>query len=966
MESGSSESAVDPGDSNRAPMSGQVRGEEETSPGPDGPWVAPAPTSDDPRLERWLSGLRARYDIVERHSSSNVSWVFRGTDRRSAKAVAIKLLKDWKGASRDAFIAEALLLAELEHPGIVRYIAHGELPEGGAYLVTEWLTGVGLDGLLRRGRLSVAESLTVLARTANVLAVAHARGIVHLDLKPSNLFLVDGDSANIRLLDFGLARLTRSVRYDRDDRCVAGTPGYMAPEQILGERITPATDVFALGCVFFRCLVGHPVFTGDGFAVMSKTVTDTAPSPGSAGVDVPRPVDALATAMLESDASRRPPDASAVLAAVASLPDAVLDGLAPGARALLKPSGVTAAERVPVTVILLRLPSQDDELAKGADPDWKPAAGFERLTDGTWLALPRGNASAFDQALHGARLGLDLRARWPASAVALAARRGVDGAQRADLHDLVVDGEKLLHDADPGQIVVDDDCAALVRARCVLERTEGRPATLVGLASPVDRRGGGDGASACLGRADQLARIVDIAKQAFGASRARAVVVSGPAGIGKSHVVRGVLDRLGAQEQAPALWTSYGDSMSAHSTLHLVARLLNGASASVAPGLAKVLGMHRAAVDAEQVDEAGSVDEVHRLFGDVVSSQLVRGPLVLQLEDIHWGDLASLRAIDYLLARLMREPLLVLATARPELHELFPDLWQKRPIDEIRLDELDQEDSDRLICEELGAEVPAGVRARIIQHAHGNPFLLIELIRAQAEGLGDRLPATVLEVVQSRLRAFDPDARRLLRAASILGESFRLVDLRQVLGAESNAIDIEQWLDLLVARSTLRRLGQERGPESTFVFAHALIRDAAYDLLTESDRKLGHRLAAEWLEGAGQGPRVVTAQHYERAGDVAGAGRSYHLATVDAFKMGDLRSAVRCAELALGLELSKQARGHTLAVAAHAQRLTGNVEEARRLSAEALRTLPPNTPLWRQAARTAMMAGASTGRHRES
>jgi eukaryotic-like serine/threonine-protein kinase len=948
-------------------MSGQVRGDEETSPaGPYGPLEASAPASDDPRLARWLSGLQARYDVVERHSSSNASWVFRGTDRRSAKSVAIKLLKDWKGASRDAFIAEALLLAELKHPGIVRYIGHGELPEGGAYLVTEWLMGVGLDGLLRRGPLSTAESLTVLARTANVLAAAHARGVVHLDLKPSNLFLVDSDSANVRLLDFGLARLTRSVRYDRDDRCIAGTPGYMAPEQVLGERISPATDVFALGCVLFRCLVGQPIFTGDGFAVMSRTVAETAPSPRSAGVDVHPAVDALAASMLAAEASRRPPDASAVLAAVAALPDAVFEGIAPSARALVKPGGVTAAERVPVTVILLRLGPEADDLPERADPEWRPAAGFERLTDGTWLALPRGNASALDQALHGARLALDLRARWPASGVAIAARRGVDGARRGDLHELVVDAEELLRRAAPGQIVVDEDCAALVRARCALDRTEGEPARLVGLARSADRRGGVEGPSVCLGRADQVARIVDIARDAFATPRARAVVVLGPAGIGKSHVVRAVIDRLGSESVPPASWTSYGDSMSVHSTLQLVARMLSGASAAVAPGLAKVLETQRAAADTERVGEAGSVDEVHRLLGDAVSGQLVRGPLVLQLEDIHWADLASLRAIDYLLARLAQRPLLVLATARPELRELFPDLWQKRPLDEIRLDELGEDDSDRLICEELGAEVPAGVRARIIEHARGNPFLLIELIRARAEGLGDKTPATVLGVVQSRLRAFDPDARRLLRAASILGESFRLADLRQVLGAESNAIDIEQWLDLLVARATLRRIGDEGGPQSTFVFAHALIRDAAYDLLTESDRKLGHRLAAEWLEGAGQGPRVVTAQHYERADDAAGAGRSYHLATVDAFKMGDLRSAVRCAELALSFELPKQARGHTQAVAADAHRLMGNVEEARRLSAEALRELSPNTPLWRQAARTAMMAGASTARHGES
>jgi eukaryotic-like serine/threonine-protein kinase len=154
--------------------------------------------------------------------------------------------------------------------------------------------------------------------------------------------------------------------------------------------------------------------------------------------------------------------------------------------------------------------------------------------------------------------------------------------------------------------------------------------------------------------------------------------------------------------------------------------------------------------------------------------------------------------------------------------------------------------------------------------------------------------------------------------------------------------------------------------KGAYAFAHALVRDAAYDLLTEPDRKLGHELAARWLEGDGRGDPVVTARHHELAGDRAGAGRCYARACVGAFEMGDFAATAVTAGCALSFDLSAHERGHVLAVGSHAHRLLGDVESARRLSAEALRTLPPNTPLWRQAARTAMMAGASTARHRDS
>jgi hypothetical protein len=942
-------------------------------------------------LRRWRAFLEPRFAFGELHSSTDASWVFRGTDTESGRAVAIKLIKDAGPGSRNAFVAEALLLSELQHPGIVRYIAHGDIPDAGRYLVTEWLHGEDVGALLSRRTLTVGEALSLLARAAHVLAAAHARGVLHLDLKPSNLFLVDGDLGAVRLLDFGIARLMQSASSDRTEASVDGTPGFMAPEQVLGDTLSPATDVFALGGLVFRAVAGRPIFEGDGFAVMDRTVTEPAVSLRSLVADVPPALDDLVTSMLCLDPADRPPDAVSVLSAIASFPSPLLEGMTPSARALLVRQGLTVAERMPITVVLVRAPGGVD-LPPGHGDGGEPtrAASFQTLSDGTHIALPSSNATAFDQALHAARLALDVRARWPTAAVAIFTGRAVGDARAAQFRDTVVEAERLLSGAGPGQIVLDPACAGLLAGRFPLVASDSPAGVLLeptGLSGASSLAHEGD--DPCVGRDSEMEALAAIADDAFTTPRVRAVLVTGPAGIGKSRLVREWLDRCAVRSSPlpfserslpPRVWWSYGDSMTARAALGLVADLFalyardeeraasDGGDDAPAKRLESILrrpdGSGHGSSDQA---EAGSVDEVHRALCEILDAEAARGPLVLMLEDIHWADIGSLRAIDYVLASMSDRPLLVVATARPEVRDLYPDLWHRRSVAAIDLHEMDESDAARLVAMRLGEGADAATRTRIVQRGRGNAFLIQELIRAEVEGRRAETSDTVLGVVQSRLLALDPEARRVLRAASVFGESFAFAGLQRLLGEESGGGDLRAWLDLLCARQVLRRRDDGTAtPEGSFAFAHALVRDAAYDLLTDSDRQLGHRLAAQWLEGAGRGAFVTCAEHYARAGDRAAAGRSYLSAAVEAFEIGDLYAAVRSSELALSLELSQHDRGHALAVAAHAHRLTGEVEAARRLSAEALRVLPPNTPIWRQAARIAIMAGASKGRHRDT
>jgi hypothetical protein len=643
----------------------------------------------------------------------------------------------------------------------------------------------------------------------------------------------------------------------------------------------------------------------------------------------------------------------------------LLDNIAPSARALLSPSGLTTAERIPTTVVLVRHTCDDQaSYSTGFDGRHRYSSYFEVLADGAWLALPRGNATPLDQALHAARLTLDVRAQWPRAAIAVVAGRTIDRAATPRLHELLSEAERCVQQADSGQIVLDATSAALVAGKFML--APGEHSTSLLLAErPALQDPTREGSAMCVGRAAELAGLHLLAQDAFATPKARVVLVTGLVGIGKSSLTGEFLARLSSGPSGPAVWSAYADPMSAGSALRMVA-MLEAAAPGAGSALARLLEPDQAdPLPTGEVSRAGSVDAVHRAFTDLVEAQLVQGPLVLRLEDIHWADLGSLRAIDYLLAALPNRPLLIVATARPEVRELFPDLWQRRSVQELRLNELPEADAERVVSLRLGHALGAGVRARILQRARGNAFLLHELIRAEAEGRGDEVLETAQGVVQSRLRALAPDARRVLRAASILGDPFTHRGVAFLLGEGSDESDVERWLNLLVSREVLRRRDDAQPGKAALVFAHAVMRDAAYDMLTESDRKLGHRLAARFLESAERCNPMITAQHYARAGDGVGAGRWYFRATMEAFKIGDFGATAGSAEQALAYELPQNERGHVQAVAAHAYRLLGNVEKSTRLSADALRALPPNSPLWRDAARTAMMAGASSGRHRD-
>ena len=208
-----------------------------------------------------------RYELRALLASGGMGRVWRAHDTLLQRPVAVKILRsEFTGdpAFLGRFRAEAQHAAVLAHPNIASVFDYGELAQDGehlAYLVMELVEGESLAALLARvRRLDVALTLSILRQTAAALAVAHAAGVVHRDVKPGNVLM--GPNGTVKITDFGIAWSASSVPLTRTGQ-VIGTAQYLSPEQAAGEKATPASDVYALGAVAYECLTGRRVFDGE-------------------------------------------------------------------------------------------------------------------------------------------------------------------------------------------------------------------------------------------------------------------------------------------------------------------------------------------------------------------------------------------------------------------------------------------------------------------------------------------------------------------------------------------------------------------------------------------------------------------------------------------------------------------------------------------------------------------------------
>ena len=264
------------------------------------------------------------YVLEKSLASGGGGTVYEAKHRLLGRRVAVKVLRRELASSPQMvarFLREALAVNLIKHPNIVDIYEFGELPDGRPFYVMELLTGTDLRTMLTaRGRFQPAEVLEILDPVCSALGAAHAQGIVHRDLKASNIHVEDGAAGRvIKLLDFGIAKL---IHPDAGDVGLTvagarlGTSYTMAPEQIRGGAIDPRTDVYALGVVLYHLLTGQYPFRAQHMTDIERMHLE-APVPRPSQVaPVPPAVDAVVLRAMEKQPERRFPSAAAFATAL--------------------------------------------------------------------------------------------------------------------------------------------------------------------------------------------------------------------------------------------------------------------------------------------------------------------------------------------------------------------------------------------------------------------------------------------------------------------------------------------------------------------------------------------------------------------------------------------------------------------------------------------------------------------------
>jgi TOMM system kinase/cyclase fusion protein len=893
--------------------------------------------------------------------------VYRGFDEALLRPVALKrLLPDRADATtRKRFRREAQAASRLNHPSIVHIYDIVETPDGD-WIVMELVEGRPLDDIA--GELDIAQALRLVREVAEGLAEAHGIGVIHRDLKASNVMVTKAGRAKI--LDFGIAKLAQGS----DDTVLSqvgtiiGTFHAMSPEQAMGRPIDPRSDLFSLGTLLYELLTGTSPFRGSNSTeTLARVCSYRQPPAHRLRREVPQEVSELVDRLLQKDPDLRPRSAQEVVAAL----DLAARGLLPSDIRQAPPSGMdlpvwispptleqtlregylpsnrppsvsasesrrTVRERRQVTVACCELTAfretdgrlaptvVDPEALAEILPEIKAMAGrvTERFsgqvgdTLGRRLVLCFGYPQAHeDAAARAVRAALDFVAEVERMSprfetggeIRLALRAGVHTGTAIVLPDpeppslgatLDTAAGLLLHAA-PGEVLVSTATHRLLRDAFATERRP--PMEIHGTGEVVDAfrvleaAGPPEPAAAAgplVGRERELDLLFDLwRKSAEGTGQV--ALISGEAGLGKSRLVQALRERVG---QDPALgettrWLyAYGsphdqssplqpvvnvlrklaDSQEAGTPLGRIEELLRAGSLSASesvPLFAALLGVP--IEEPYRLPPLGP-DRIREKTLEAVAALTLemaeRQPLVWVLEDLHWLDPTTMRWLDLLIEQASSVPLLLVLTVRPQTLEA---VWgPKGHITQLSLAPLAESDVERLIERVAGKELPDALRREIVARTDGVPLFVEELTKTVLESgrTGGRpdIPSTLRDSLATRLDRLG-EAKGVAQIASVIGRSFSLELLTAVsTGSSLDESSLQRELRRLVQAELVFRRGF--GSRTSYIFKHALIRDAAYDSLLNRERQQLHVRVAQALEKTWQTPEEarpeILAYHY--------------------------------------------------------------------------------------------------------
>jgi len=844
-----------------------------------------------------LPALAARWEVRGILGAGGMGVVYRAVERATGRAAALKCIlgAHCDERSRARFRREVEAVQALHHPNVVGVVAAGEV-DGALTLAMELLEGEDLGARVARGPLPPSEVARIGVQAAAGLAAAHDAGIVHRDVKPANLFLcMDG---TVKLLDFGLALPMDGGSEDRltATSLLVGTPAFMSVEQVRGTRDEdPRTDVWGLGATLYRAVAGRAPFEAPTSTAQLVRVATDEPDPLPPHVPV-----WLATTLLrcmqKSKDARWP--------SMRELGAALVEGLAVGSGAEEHaPAHEGLGDEVRVMAVLYAEDIRDlrsFEAAVRAEHGTASALLGHRAVGVFGGELWRG-----DEAERAVRAGLAVRS---ATGTALRLGVGTGRAVRARAGDVA------------GAVVAAATGAQSTRGVGVCPETVARIRGGFDLEGPIvvaARRGqrvvGVRGLAAAdaplVGREVELGLLEATMKRVCEESEAAGVLLVGPEGIGKSRLLHALAAAATALSERPILLEARGEAQRADVAWHTLGVALRGLfelpegtppaeaysrirALSPTPDAAEFLGeMLGAAVPdsprlrGARTDPRAMADQVVLAVGDLLAGLASAGPVVLFVDDAHWADRPSQRAIELLLRRLERAPLFVVAAAHPEAELILPDLRR------VPLGALPRRATRAIVAGVLGDD---SLAEEIHERCGGNPYFAEELALARRGGVAD-LPASVEAAVQARLDALPRAERDLLRRASVLGRRF-WAEALEVMGEP----DADALLGMLRRRELVVPEARARLVDTReWSFRHAVTQEVALASLTEEQRAHLHRAAAGWLAARPDAPAQEVARHFEAAGDTSSAARLWLRAAFTAFRAGDASAVLDASARAL-------------------------------------------------------------------
>jgi serine/threonine protein kinase/predicted ATPase len=900
--------------------------------------MPPLMSQPDPYLQTQIND---QFLIEEKIGEGGMGVVYSARHLISNEQVAIKILRIEEAkkspGALERFRREAEVLQSLRHPGIVSYVASGITFKNDPFLAMEFLSGQQLLAKMKQGPLSVAESIEIGRQVCEALAYVHANGVLHRDIKPANLFLLSKENTlTVKLIDFGIARFVDQKQRLTKSGNIVGTPAYMAPEQIRGDKQSDdRADIYSLGVTLYEMLSGQmPLDAPETLSLLLK-ILEAPPRPIREFVAVPGGVEAILMRSMSKDPLDRYQSAAEMAKALRAL-QAVATPTPPAVRAYPSPIKKTTRQ-LPENLEETQQENRPDEepigelrrvivvVAVGSLEDaasldktevrMREAGGLvERLYDGRVVGFFGASYSHGDEpkrailsALESSRAGL---------CVGIASGR-VLSSKTLFSDAAIPEAAALVTRARPGDLLLSQETFASTRGLFDVEPAGGGAWRVIGERPDgflIGTRGLLGVETPTVGRDVELSQLRSLLASLPSIESPQAVLILGDAGMGKSrmkfelrvlleegnhhcYIVEGTGDPVRSQSPYFLFRSVIRNLCGAKSSdtnfsqRHKLGALLRSLELTNLLELELLLGVALELLPEENVpltlrqNPKILKSRTEEAFVSLFIALSHRAPVVFILEDLHWSDGATMAVVE----RMLAEPtlrLFLFGLGRPVVREQHPNFLARATC--IALRPLAKSSIRVLVEAFLHRNTGDELIDFLWDATAGNPFL-IESLLMQLVQQGFLMPSIDGGFVVTRsLSTLEiPEGAEALiqsRLDSLPNEEKEVLKKAAVFGkvfwdyalTALKVPDVERILERLrIKEFVVKRTNSRFVGCREYIFRHSLLQEVSYRLLPSQERRVLHAKAANWLVQAGEKDTFALAKHFETAQEKERAGQLY-------------------------------------------------------------------------------------------